>query len=450
VAVTFRQFNVGLYTEHLEEASFLYEQRLTYLQDPEVNWPSLRSWEERFEAHVDALVLGGDLALEVCRQRAAEGDIGEMHAALRVFCRHRQKKDAFAVLIALDPADDKAVRAASQALRWDAPREWVDELLQFGPRDRVHLTRVLAQVIGFRRFECETFLTSAVTMQPPLGLSDLAWALGRVGTVQSAPVLSVLLESEDERTCEAAAIALMRLGDERSVRRAMQHAHAHAWARRVLAIGGGAKAVGVLLDSIRAGTTDMAAVLALGLLGDLAAVSPLVDLLDDEDLSEPAAVALNTITGAGLYADVFIPELVDPDELSRDEREAFDRDGTVPLRGGRPFGNFERRPLLKKDSWRAWLEREKARFSREHRWRMGKPYGPAALVECLKADATPFAVRMFTYEELVVRYGLDVPFEVELPVRQQTRFLAKIEDWVTAQSGQFADGRWYFAGRIQG
>ena len=119
MATSIRQFNVELYREHLEEASFLYEQRLAYLHDPEVNWPDLRDWEERFEAHIDALVVGGELALEVCRQQAAEGDAGEMHAALRVFCRRDRKDDAFAVLSALDPTDEEAVRAvvAGAALR---------------------------------------------------------------------------------------------------------------------------------------------------------------------------------------------------------------------------------------------------------------------------------------------------------------------------------------------
>ena len=117
MATTIREFNVELYREHLEEASFLYEQRLAYLHDPEVNWPDLRDWEERFEAHIDALVVGGELALEVCRQQAAAGDAGEMHAALRVLCRQDRKDDAFRVLGALDPTDEGAVRAApSQAL----------------------------------------------------------------------------------------------------------------------------------------------------------------------------------------------------------------------------------------------------------------------------------------------------------------------------------------------
>ena len=35
---TILDFETELYQEHLEEASFLYEQRLTLFDDPEITW----------------------------------------------------------------------------------------------------------------------------------------------------------------------------------------------------------------------------------------------------------------------------------------------------------------------------------------------------------------------------------------------------------------------------
>src|SRR5262249_4124843 len=210
--------------------------------------------------------------------------------------------------------------------------------------------------------------------------------------------------------------------------------------------GGNRNAVRVLLDALEREGAAPDAILSLGFLGDLSAVAPLVALLDDEKLAARAAVALNTITGAQLHAMVFVPDKIDPDELTDEERAAFEKDGTVPMRGGRPFGNYERHPLRDKAGWRQWLDREKSRFSRDHRWRMGKPHGPSLLVECLKCVTTPFAVRTATYDELVIRYRLDVPFEADLPVRQQSRFLAKMDSWVAEHSSAFVDGGYYFAG----
>ena len=87
---TILDFETELYQEHLEEASFLYEQRLTLFDDPEITWLDIADFEERFEAHIDGLVVGEEPALNVCKTQAMEGDFGELHAAVRVFCRQNR------------------------------------------------------------------------------------------------------------------------------------------------------------------------------------------------------------------------------------------------------------------------------------------------------------------------------------------------------------------------
>ncbi|MBW2742277.1 MAG: hypothetical protein JRE64_26360, partial [Deltaproteobacteria bacterium] len=64
---TLLDFETKLYQEHLEEASFLYEQRLTLFDDPEITWLDIADFEERFEAHIDALVVGEEPALNICK-----------------------------------------------------------------------------------------------------------------------------------------------------------------------------------------------------------------------------------------------------------------------------------------------------------------------------------------------------------------------------------------------
>ena len=447
MATFLRDFNVGIYKEHLDDAAFLYEQRRAYLRDPEVNWADLSAWEDRLEAHLDALVVGGDLALEICAKEAEAGEPGAMHAALRVFCRQNRKESVFATLDAIDPAADAAVDAAAWALCSEVG--WRDDVLRtFQQEDRPQLTRILARVVGYRRFSSEGLVADRLSRKPSFGRTEMAWALGRVGSAASVRVLRPLLDDEDPCVREAAAIAMMRLGDDFPVRQAALNAGSDAWTRRVLAIGGDSRSVRILLDVVKA-EPDTETVVALGLLGDLAAVAPLVELLDDEGLAVAAGIALNTITGAELHARVFVPDTFDPDELTNDEREAFAKDGTLPTKNGKPFGNWERRPLLDKAGWRAWLEDNKHRFSRQNRWRMGKPHGPAALLDCLIAETTPYVVRAATSEELVVRFGMDVPFEADLPVSLQRRFLSKIGTWIAQHGDTFESGGWYFGGRPQ-
>jgi uncharacterized protein (TIGR02270 family) len=444
---TLRQFSVGLYREHLEESSFLYAQRLARVRDPEVRWPDLRDLEERLDAHIDALVIGGELAAQICR---APGDPGETHAALSVFCREDLKTDAFALLNELDPADEPAVGAASSALRSEAGAGWRDDLLRCLQPNKPNLVPVLAQVAGFRRYPCEELLARTLSASPVFGTADLAWALGRVGTRRSVPLLFSLLESADARICEAATIALLRLGEDAALERSIALAPTQAWARRVLAIAGDSRAVNVLLEQLENAPADEDTVIGLGLLGHLSAVAPLLRLLEDDGLWAQAAVALNTITGANLYTEHFVPDTFDPDELLDEERQAFDKDGTLPTRNGEPYGNWVRGPLRDPVRWREWLEQNKHRFSRDRPWRMGEPYGPSALLRSLRSPAAPYAVRAATCNELVARFGLDVPFEVELRVPQQMTFLGRIETWISAQSNRFEPGRWYFAGRPQG
>jgi len=92
---------------------------------------------------------------------------------------------------------------------------------------------------------------------------------------------------------------------------ARQIAGTQPWARRVLGIGGDSRSVRLLLDVLKSPERDVGTVLALGLLGDLAAIAPLLDLLADETLAKTAAVALNTITGAALQQRVFVPDTFD-------------------------------------------------------------------------------------------------------------------------------------------
>ena len=91
MATSLRQFNIELYEEHLEEAAALYEQRLALVDDPELSWLDLDDYDERLEAHLDALVIGAELALDVCREQVASGDAGSLYAAVSVFCRQGRK-----------------------------------------------------------------------------------------------------------------------------------------------------------------------------------------------------------------------------------------------------------------------------------------------------------------------------------------------------------------------
>ena len=312
-----RGFAIGLYLEHLEEASFLYEQRLALLDDREVGWPDLADFEERLEAHLDALTVGGELALAVCRQQALQGDVGEYHATISVFCRHQRFDLLQAALDPLDPADEERIRAAGDALARDMPSEWCRDVSHLLSAGHAGLRRIAARVIGFRRLSAAPELLASVGRGGSYTLPEVAWALGRLRAGDATSLLRRMFDDEQNgATKRAAALALLQVGHRGIVRACLEQARRHPALLFAVGLGGGWDDLHALLE-FEAGPNRL---LAMGLLGEVSAIGPLMAGLESEATAEAAAFALNLITGAGLYERAVVPELFEEDELFDEER----------------------------------------------------------------------------------------------------------------------------------
>jgi HEAT repeat protein len=179
-------------------------------------------------------------------------------------------------------------------------------------------------------------------------------------------------------------------------------------------------------------------VLALGLLGDPAAVPALLKNLRDEPLAERAAMGLHLITGADLFESVDVPieEASEPDD---------DEDAGEPGSVAQPATVPRQRPIQDPAIWNAWWEDNRRGFAEGTRYRAGEPASPAALVAALRAEHLPTYVRQLAGDELAIRYACDVPFESDWFVRDQLRSIGEMETW--AMAGAFQPGAWYLAGR---
>jgi uncharacterized protein (TIGR02270 family) len=443
-----RKFNVQLYEEHLAEASFLYEQRLAYLHDPELTWVDLDSWDERLEAHLDALVVGADLALEVCKQHCSSGDFGEMHAALRVFCRRDRSDLVYAVLQAIDMAEEPVVQAVIDAMKAECPPTWHDDLLRIILGKRKQLVPVLAEALAYRRASVEETLLRVLPNCEEPALPRVLRALGRVGGERSRAGLTQHLRSENPAIAEAAVRGLARLGDYLALRHGLLVAQLRPWPVVALGIGGDHTAVNVLIELAKSDKVSDEVLIALGMLGELRSVSTVFDSLANKERAMAAAIALQTITGASLIDEVFVPEEIDPAELFPKERKKYDETGELPKRpDGKPFGTNVSQLSINPATWRAWLTEHRTQFDPKLRYRHGKPIGPAASLEALQDEHTPNRVRALICEELVVRYRAPVALEIDMPVREQLKHLADLAQWVQSQGQKFAPGVWHFAGR---
>ncbi|HIF59885.1 MAG TPA: hypothetical protein EYQ26_10440 [Rhodospirillales bacterium] len=449
MATSIKAFNIELYQEHLEEASFLYEQRLGLLNDPELTWMDIDEFEQRLEAHIDALVVGEDLALEVCQTQAEEGDFGELFAAVCVFCRQNQAKRVADILDNLDMEDEERVQAVTDALKYECPHDWRNSLSNLFLRGHENSFAILAEMFGYCRFPANNALLRVMENAPDNSLVKITRSLGRLREDKASAFLLQLLRHEDGAVCSEALLALLRLGNLHAMKQSLLIAQSKQWPYSGLGLSGNQSAVQVLLDIVNSNKATHDCLIALGLLGDLAAVYPLVAQLENENCVGSAATALQLITGAELNEEVFIAEEIDEDELFEEELKAYKEEGKVPLRPeGEPFGTTEIRVSQDPEVWTQWLTENAGNFKRELRYRNGKPYSPVCLLENLQSERFVYHIRQLAYQELVIRYGMDIPFEADLLVRKQLLVLPKIASWVIENDKKFQPGQWYFAGKL--
>jgi uncharacterized protein (TIGR02270 family) len=441
MATSPRAFLIELYEEYLEEASFLYAQRKTLYQNPEIKWKKIGEFEERLEAHIDGLVVGDKLALEVSKRHSIEGDFGELYAATCVFCRQDRRDLVLAIFDRLDPEDPQKASAVADALKYELPDSWsADLLLLLGSGDP-KLAPILARAFGYRRLPCGPQLLAAMKKCAAPALPELVWALGRINHEPARTRLLDYLQSQDEPARSAAALALLRMGEPRAIEYCLEQARSKIWPIVPLGLAGGRASLATLTELAQK-SEGGDYLTAIGLLGDPASLPLLMSRLEEPT----AATALHCLTGAGLHEKVFIPDEVDEDELFESEKEQLQQ-GKPPDRGdGRPFGTTVTRLSQKPADWDRWWRGNKDRFATGVRYRNGGPFSPTRLIDMLSADGTPHQLRRCCSEELVTRYGKDFGLETDAPVARQIKLLAEANAWNQTDSARFREGAWYFGG----
>lgn len=442
-----KEFARSLYREHLEDASFLYEQRKGLLNDPNNQWTDLETFEGRFEAHIDALVIGNDLALEGCREQR-EMDFGEHHAAMRVFCRQGRMDLLRELLDSTDLADKDEHTAISDALCHDLPQSMIGECIDFlmekgGPR-----AIMAADIIRFRRIQAQSQLQQLFNQNQPDTIAAALSASGRIREKAFENQTLNFLNENDEHLCRSAALYLLRIGIFGAVRTCLDQIQNHDWPLLLSGISAGPSSLPVLMRRVETeGSKD--ALMAIGFLGDMRSVEPILKYFESPDLKEAAALSLNLITGADIFEEVFIPESIDEDELFEDEIERLKKGENLYPPGEEP-GEIITRLSQDPAVWKEWWSANRSRFKSDIRYRNGEPFSPACLLQNLESEQSPRVVRQLAYEELVIRYNVDFPFETDMFVGQQKAAMANFQEWITVNGKRFQEGKWYFAGKVIG
>ena len=424
---------MSIYAEHLEEISFLYEYRKSALEDPELTLGDVAEIEDRLEAHLDGLVLGQRQAAELCRAQAAEGDFGELHGAIRVLCRMDKPNDVLDIAHEIDWKDGERVTAFSDALNFELPYSWGPLVEQWLGAERSELKAVVAKAVGYRRLDVGDALCESAQVETVENVPPYLWALGQLRERGAHMLLYRYMQQEEPDAGKSAAIAALRAGIPQTRGYLQQNATRFSWTPMPMALAGGKEVAPFLADCVKKHRNEEA-ILALGLLGDAGNVELLCGLLPDTELAGPAALALHLITGADLIEDVPLPDLSDSDELN--EQEAIETEEPGPPEPTVP------RITQAPEAWTAWWSENESRFQPGLRYRLGEPYSTDVAVRCLSETKIPLAMRQSIADEIVIRYGVDVPFVADMVAAEQTRALSSVRSALDGRTGRSRPGQW--------
>lgn len=439
-----RSFKIGLYEEHLDELAFLHGQAAALRADPLHGWQRPASFEDRLEAHLDALVIGGALALEVALGQAEGAEPDQLFAITALCCR-RTEATVLAPLLKGAAAEPAAAAAIGHAILLEWPPAWQATAQRALAQGEGPLAAWFAGAAACRGWPMADALATALQRTAPAGAAALlAWAGLVPGDAPALlPAVQALYEAPEIALRHAALRAGLRLHDPVARDRALREPHAVP----LLPLAAPRSAAPRLLERLRGADTEPAVVRALGQLGELSAVRALTALLIAEPVAAEAARALHLITGGEPRETVLVPETVNEDELSEKELAAWRSKGEAPRRAdGEPFGDRVDRISQDPAVWGQWLVDNGARFQAGQRYRLGQPCTPEAMLRSLAAPALPPAGREDLADELLTRHGIALAWHAWLPVA--TQWAAMRQAAPAAQAAGSAPGRWHWAGAV--
>ncbi len=421
-----------LHEEHFDEISFLYEHRCAALVDVDYGLSDLARLDERIEAHLDALLQGETVAIAIAQENISTDDAGMLYAVTRLCCRSDKPELILDCLGALDWDEHHLVSAMAAALQSDLPMGWTQIIAgwlgDFHPR----LTALLAEAAGYRRLPLAAEVqTAAATADASLAPRFLR-ALGMLDEKHQPPSCLMLLYAHMQKTdvlaARTAAIAGLRLRDADLFSSILSNPW--PWSPIPLTLVGDSRVFLYLRQFANTSESSIDAVIAFGLLGDIRAIPPLLELLSHKELGNHAAASLHLLTG-----ETFLEE-VPMESDDEDEEVLADNDNPLP----EPEPATTRQLSTDVETWSNWWAKGQQRFRQNQRYRLGELYSSLQGINALRSTLLPLQVRAYIADELVARHGIDLCYAPNQPVPQQLAALANAQ--TQAEQSTTKPGQW--------
>ncbi|MEP1446868.1 MAG: hypothetical protein ABJK37_12215 [Paraglaciecola sp.] len=443
MAISETQFLHDLFDEHVDEASFLHQQKISQLRAQEITWAEIHDDEQRFAAHVDALIINGVEAEPYLAKKTGDFDSEQLFVYVSFLIR-ADKFDRFLNLLEeIDFEDLEIVENVSLALVFDIPLQWLDKLKNTDFKAYPHYLPIFLPAFVFRNSDLnpEWFLNNQhVTLsEQPLNIE----VLGKSNSQVASDILAKQLPTMEGGIRKLCISALFKLGHENILDYIQQCNPQKEWPFSVLALGCGSS-FAQYCRNIATADYNEELVEAIGIIGLTENIPLLITLLEDEALAQKAAEAIYTISGAKFTTKVFIPEEWEETELFDDEKAKFEA-GEGPCHAdGRPFGETIELISLEPKDWTQWWQHSKDKFNSDLRYRFGRPVSPMTLIDVVSLPNITNNIRSLCLDELEIRYGLQCFVHLESSFIQQDYYLKQLAKWGEINDHKFKAGAWYF------
>ncbi|NQY36015.1 MAG: hypothetical protein HRT37_13795 [Alteromonadaceae bacterium] len=446
MAISATHFLQDLVDEHFDEASVLHEQKTLQLEAQEITWTECQTDEQRFDAHLDALVVDAADAEPYLVSKIEEFDCNELFVYVSFLIRIDNLDTFMQLLKQVDLTDWEKVEKISLALIFDVQKTWLYSFQQLDFESLPHYLPIFVPIFVFRNVELkpEWFLRNqylTLTEQP---LNVLA--LGKSKSQVATDILAKKISTLDEVTRKLGIAALYKLGHGNILAYIKDHIVKDEVPFATLALGCDHSFEQYCKIT---GTQGYNAELvqALGIIGLTENIPLLITLLGNDELAQEAAEAIYIISGIRLTEEIFLAEEWDEAELFEDELEKFEA-GEVPEHpDGRPFGETIEQIIVDPKIWAKWWLQSKDGFSEGRRYRFGKLLSPASLIEVISTPTITNNIRAMCLDELEIRYGLQCFIHFESTFAQQSHYLNQLTEWAVNNDHKFVAGVWYFNGK---
>lgn len=364
--------------EHAEEAAFLWQQREAAVRAPDYDIEELAEADERLEAHLDGLRIGGEKSWEINKDLGWDLS-GEYFTAMSIAIMLARQDHVSEVLDEAE-GDQEASRGIISALGWVKPKQLRGLVSNLLRSDSAYRKMIGIGACAIHRTHPKMHLLNALQSDSDVLLARALKAAGELGDIETLPLVLEHIEHADDTCRFQAARAAVLLGDRSALRvlglyagtenpnqrsamdvflRAMEPAAAQEWVRELAADK----------SQLRY------ALIASGIQGDPAYLPALIRQFENEEVSLVAGEAFEMITGLNMFRESLevipehpvssAPDEVDDAVLPEIEDDEDDDDDDL----GEDMGLVVPDP----DKMMPWFEENKDRFQAGRRYLCGQP-----------------------------------------------------------------------------